>query len=119
MLYIDNACYFVYSRCCLCDTCEGLPCNQGISLRAACLSKMANLHALGERIVEWLVVRQDCDANDQHHEHDGQLKVGVQRCGKHLRSCQCQCLQQHDCVPKPEAAPAFTSQSVNSQLLAI
>ena len=84
---------------------------------AACLSKTANLHALGERIVEWLVVRQDCDANDQHHEHDGQLKVGVQGCGKHLRCCQRQRLQQHHRVPKPQAAPAPTSQSVNSQLL--
>ena len=71
MLQTDNACQFVHRRCCLFDTYEDLSCNQGMNLIAACLSKMANLHALGEKIVEWLVVRQDCDANDQHHQHDG------------------------------------------------
>ena len=113
-----NACQFEHMRLCLFYTYEDLPYKQSISLMAACLSKMANLHALGERIVEWLVVRQDCDSNDQHHEHDGQLKVGIQRCGKDLRCCQRQCLQQHNGVPKPQTAPAFNSQSVNSQVAA-
>ena len=51
-------------------------------------------------------VREQSDANYQHHQHDSQLEILIQSASQHLGCGQGQSLDEHHAVPEPVPRPA-------------
>ena len=71
----------------------------------------ACLHALHQPIFEWLQLSQGGDVDEQHRQHDDELKVSVNGCCKHLGSSQAQREVEHHSVPEAQPRPAFNSKN--------
>ena len=73
---------------------------------SADLCTRACLYALRQDSLEGSQVGEQHQAHKEDHQHNAQLEVCIQGCGKHLSQGQKECLAQNKTIPEPVWRPA-------------